>query len=60
MFTTPGSVPFTHFSSIGDWTYQLSSTRPPSLRSIMSNSTMADLSLIQLKLWRFMLGLSYP
>ena len=58
-FTTPGSVPFTDFSSIGDWTHQLSSTTAiiPSVNYEQLN--YGGPSQTELKLWRFFLGVSY-
>ena len=58
-FTTPDSVPFTDFSSIGDWTHQLSSTTAiiPSVNYEQLN--YGGPSQTELKLWRFFLGVSY-
>jgi hypothetical protein len=58
-FTTPGSVPFTDFSSTGDWTHQLSSTTAiiPSVNYEQLN--YGGPSQTELKLWRFFLGVSY-
>jgi hypothetical protein len=58
-FTTPGSVPFTDFSSIGDWTHQLSSNTAviPSVNYEQLN--YGGPSQTELKLWRFFLGVSY-
>ena len=58
-FTTPNSVPFTDFLSIGDWTHQLSSTTAviPSVNFEQLN--YGGPSQTELKLWRFFLGMSY-
>jgi len=58
-FTTPNSVPFTDFLSVGDWTHQLSSTTAviPSVNFEQLN--YGGPSQTELKLWRFFLGMSY-
>jgi hypothetical protein len=58
-FTTQSSVPFTDFSSIGDWTHQLSSTTAviPSVNYEQLN--YGGPAQTELKLWRFFLGMSY-
>ena len=52
-------MPFTDFSSIGDWTHQLSSTTAiiPSVNYEQLN--YGGPSQTELKLWRFFLGVSY-
>ena len=58
-FTTPNSVPFTDFSSIGDWTHQLNTSTAviPSVNYEQLN--YGGPSQTELKLWRFFLGVSY-
>lgn len=58
-FSTPNSVPFSDFSSIGDWTHQLSSTTAiiPSVNYEQLN--YGGPAQTELKLWRFFLGMSY-